>query len=206
MLISLGMRCNSAGIIRDVLKIERPTMVFDWVQLSSQTMLEIIDLEIPNINNYMNQYFSQGFNESKRNKIRGDWFPHDFPNDINFIKERYIRRTKRFHESLASDEYKVFITHFGVNPIESNIEIMYSFINSIRERTNIDRCLFLSVNCTNKNQKKDKNWINIYHTLGIMDEGDIYIAEKIRMLSLLNQEGIRSSIENDNIDFLFENE
>jgi len=201
MLISLGMRCNPAGIIRERLKIERPTMVFDWVQMSSQTMLEIIDLEINDINAYINKYFSEEFDGGKRNKIRGDWFPHDFPNDLNFIKERYIRRTKRFHESLESDEYKVFVTHFGVNPIKSNTEIMYSFIDRISRKTDINKSLFLSINCENEDKKINKNWINIHNTLGILDEGDIYIAKKIGMLSLLNQDGIRSAIENNNIDF-----
>jgi hypothetical protein len=206
MLISLGMRCNPAGIIRERLKIERPTMVFDWAQMSSQTMLEIIDLEITNIDAYINKYFSEGFDASKRNKIRGDWFPHDFPNDLDFIKEKYIRRTKRFHESLKSNEYKVFITHFGVSPVKSNIEIMCSFIDHISRRTDIDKALFLSINCEDENKKINKNWINIHNTLGILDEGDNYIAKKIEMLSLLNQDGIRSAIINNNIDFLFNNE
>ena len=199
------MRCNPAGIIRERLKIERPTMVFDWIQMSSQTMLEIIDLEINDIDAYINRYFSGEFDEGKRNKRRGDWFPHDFPDDINLIKERYIRRTKRFHGSLESDEYKVFITHFGVNPIGANTEIMSSFINHLSRKTDINKSLFLSINCGNENKKINKNWINIHNTLGILEEGDIYIAKKIEMLSLLNQDGIRSAIENNNINFLFNN-
>jgi hypothetical protein len=200
MLISLGMRCNPAGIIRERLDIERPTMVFDWVQMTTQTMLEIIDLEMNDINDYMDKYFSEEFDD-RRNKIRGDWFPHDFPNDVNFVKERYIRRTKRFHESLESDEYKVFITHFGVNPTGSNTEIMASFINHISRRTDINKSLFLSINCEDADKKINRNWINIHNTLGILEEGDIYIAKKIEMLSLLSQDGIRSTIENNNIDF-----
>ena len=199
------MRCNPAGIIRERLKIERPTMVFDWVQMSSQTMLEIIDLEITDITAYINKYFSEEFTVGKRNKIRGDWFPHDFPNDLNFIKEKYIRRTKRFHESLESSEYKVFITHFGVDPVRSNSEIMYSFIDHISKKTNINKSLFLSINCENEDKKINKNWINIHNTLGILYDGDIYIAKKIEMLSLLSQDGIRSAIENNNADFLFNN-
>ena len=65
------MRCNPAGIIRELLKIERPTMVFDWIQMSSQTMLEIIDLEINDIDAYLNRYFSEEFDKGKRNKRRG---------------------------------------------------------------------------------------------------------------------------------------
>ena len=206
MLISLGMRCNPAGIIRERLNIERPTMVFDWTQMSSKTMLEIINLEINDIDDYVNKYFSEEFNDDKRNKTRGDWFPHDFPNDVNFVKERYIRRTKRFHESLESDEYKVFLTHFGVNPIGSNTEIMSSFINHISKKTDINKSLFISINCVDVDKKINKNWINIHNTLGILEDGDIYIAKKIEMLSLLNQDGIRSAIENNNIDALFSNE
>lgn len=196
------MRCNPAGIIKERLNIERHTIVFDWIQMSSKTMLEIIDLEINDIDDYMNKYFSEEFNDDKRNKTKGDWFPHDFPNDINFVKERYIRRTKRFHESLEFDEYKVFLTHFGVNPIVSNTEIMSSFINHISRKTNINKSLFLSINCVDTDKKINKNWINIHNTLGILEEGDIYIAKKIGMLSLLNQDGIRSAIENDNINFI----
>ena len=79
---------------------------------------------------------------------------------------------------------------------------MYSFINHISRKTNINKSLFLSINCVNMDKKINKNWINIHNTLGVLGEGDIYIAKKIEMLSLLNQDGIRSAIENDNINFL----
>ncbi len=114
--VPLGMRCNTAHIIRYKLKLINQTTPFDWCQMTANSMAEWIDKRPDR--KFIKKYFSK-FTENK-NQI-GDWFPHEKFWDDQLI-DKYLRRSDRFHDILSSEEDKTFIVTHGQ---PSDISTMY---------------------------------------------------------------------------------
>ena len=175
-IIPLGIRCNSALIVRHTLKIDQPSLVFDWVQMKCKTMEEIILLKSNEIPEYFNNYFSRDFVD-KKHPITGDWLPHDFLEDgysLDDIKNKYIRRTHRFHECIDSDETIKFLTCFG--PYESkNTGFMESLMSAIQSRRKKKQNLFISFNAEEKTYRNETRW-NYSSPINDWDKIDAEVA------------------------------
>lgn len=121
-IISFGMRCNTAIILRWRLEKQTYSLPFDWVQMALETQLAVLDLyKTQNeIENFYWNLFSNDFDYAEKRCAAG-WFPHDeFDNhELEHTIDKYIRRTYRLMDILSLPGKKIFLTLFqwgGVDP------------------------------------------------------------------------------------------
>jgi len=70
--IPLGMRCNTAAILRYYLGMIKISLPFDWTQMTAPSMVQWI---INRPDKYFLEKYFEGFTNNK-NEL-GDWFPHE---------------------------------------------------------------------------------------------------------------------------------
>ncbi len=152
-LIPLGTRCNAALITKEL--VNQARFPFDWVQMNSESMRDIILLEPEGIRPFWTAYFSN-LDDTKHHVITQSWFPHDSfstEEDKAETVEKYIRRTQRFQEVLNTTAHVIYLITFGF-PEAENIDKVLELTFAIRNRQ-VGPCSFIICNAMKLEEKKD---------------------------------------------------
>ena len=152
-LIPLGTRCNAALITKEL--VNQARFPFDWVQMNSESMRDVILLEPEKIREYWTSYFSE-LDETKHHKKTQSWFPHDSfstEEEIQDTIEKYVRRTQRFQNVLNTKVNVIYLITFGF-PEAENIDKVLELTFAIRNRQ-IGPCSFIICNAMKLEEKKD---------------------------------------------------
>lgn len=152
-LIPLGTRCNAALITKEL--VNQARFPFDWVQMNSESMRDVILLEPHDIRNFWTTYFLN-LDESKHHLVTKSWFPHDtFSTEEEKAEtvEKYIRRTQRFQEVLNTTAHVIYLITFGF-PEEENIERILELTFAIRNRQ-VGPCSFIVCNGMKVEEERD---------------------------------------------------
>ena len=109
--ISFGSRCNSAIILRYILKLQIESLPFDWVQMNINTMKDIMKLlnDSDRIEAFYSYYFTDSFNKIEKKSIDHSWFPHDDFDNIHDVVAQYTRRTYRLFDIIKNNNKKIFL-------------------------------------------------------------------------------------------------
>lgn len=109
--ISFGSRCNSAIILRYILKLQIESLPFDWVQMNINTMENIMKLlnKSDKIEAFYSYYFTDSFNKIEKKSIDDSWFPHDNFDNIHDVVAQYTRRTYRLFDIIKNNNKKIFL-------------------------------------------------------------------------------------------------
>ena len=124
-LIPLGMRCNSATIINNI--VPQPRLPFDWTQMNAYSMSRVLQLNKENIHSFWTEYFSQ-IDATHHHTKTNSWFPHDnFTTDEEKIAsvEKYVRRTHRLQDALNRPEHKIFLIFFGFPEVGNHLTAVH---------------------------------------------------------------------------------
>ncbi len=144
--ICFGMRCNTAFILRWILNLQKQSLPFDWNVMNTQTQLEILkhhnSPEIM-IDIYNKLFSNSTFNFNEKKSFENSWFPHDeiFIENIDNIRDKYIKRTNRLYDIIHNSDKKIFLTLFLW---ESN-DCGKMFLNTIEESC-IKNFLLITIN------------------------------------------------------------
>jgi len=161
-IIPIGDHCAISMILKE-LKLRQYSYPFDWVTKVEQlydtniiyNILLINELNITdNVDNIVNKYIGNAFDNNKTNTLTNIWFPHDTEN-ITDIFEKYKRRFIR----LKSDLYKknIFILLTRHYYIEKDI-----FEKIIEQLLNYNRdSIILFISGTNHSYIKNMNNNNV---------------------------------------------
>ncbi len=152
-LIPLGTRCNAALITKEF--VNQARFPFDWVQMNSESMRDVILLEPGDIRPFWTTYFSY-LDESKHHQTTNSWFPHDTfstEEEKKDTTEKYIRRTQRLLDVLNTKEHIIYLITFGF-PEEENVEKILEITFAIRNRQ-VGPCSFIV--CNGMKLEEEKN-------------------------------------------------
>jgi len=187
--ISFGSRCNSAIILRNLLKLQIESLPFDWVQMNINSMEDIMKLynESDKIEAFYSYYFTNSFNKTEKKYINdGSWFPHDDFNNINDVVQKYTRRTYRLFNIIKNNNKKIFLN------LQQYINsfILEKIIN-ILDNLNIDYLLII-INAYDYDEI-NKKYINFHVPFKIeigndsdYDNWNLKIIDKLKTLKYFN--------------------
>jgi len=183
--ISFGSRCNSAIILRNLLKLQIESLPFDWVQMNINSMEDIMKLynETDKIEAFYSYYFTNSFNKTEKKYINdGSWFPHDDFNNINDVIQKYTRRTYRLFNIIKNNNKKIFLNLQQY----INSSILEKIIN-ILDNLNIDYLLII-INAYDYDEI-NKKYINFHVPFKIeigndsdYDNWNLKIIDKLKTL------------------------
>ncbi len=176
--LPFGTRCNSASIIDHKLNKRSASYPFDWIDISLKTMLEFLNMDRNNIPAHISNYLDHVNAETQRHED-GTWFPHDFADPLDVIKEKYIRRFHRLFDLLESDKDIIFLTILPHLTPDSGIGF-YKIADKINTIVK-GKCTFIAVNLFGKDEDfQPENIIHFYVPLVSWETFDNSIIEKIK--------------------------
>jgi hypothetical protein len=132
LLIPFGMRCNAAMAVNAI--VNQPRLPFDWTQMNPESMLNVLQLSRESTQSFWESYFSE-MDTTNHNKRTASWLPHDAfmtEEERKASVEKYVRRTIRLQEALASEEHKVFVVFFGY-PLADTLDTTRKLISGIQD-------------------------------------------------------------------------
>ena len=188
--ISFGSRCNSAIILRWLLKKQEESLPFDWIQIKINTMENIMNLyhDSDKIDAFYSCYFTNSFNIIGKKSIDGSWFPHDNFDNIHDVVAQYSRRTYRLFHIISNNNKKIFLNLQQY----TNSSILEKII-IILDNLNIDYLLII-INAFKYDIMTDK-YINFYVPFLIEHKNDsdydnwnLKIIDKLKTLEYFNDD------------------
>ncbi|WP_376742676.1 DUF1796 family putative cysteine peptidase [Ensifer canadensis] len=127
--LSLGSACQVAHQLNR-LGLRRETMFYDWLVTHHARLLETLPL------NFEERLFREGYalppvgSYLVENVTRLSFYSHDFPglaekdrkltnDEVEVVREKYVRRAKRTREVLSSGTDIRIVRHFFAEPVEN---------------------------------------------------------------------------------------
>ena len=179
-LFPLGIRCNSASIIKNDFNNTKESYPFSWIDIQLKNMLSFLSVPHDQITQYLTIYFKSFDKKTLRSSVDDTWFPHDFKEKKEPITAKYLRRFKRMYSLFDSGNDILFLTtiaHFKSDQHNLFEKIKSTVCNQVK-----GKCFFLTVNLYNFDST-DKNHINFYVPISdTWADYDKIIAEKIKLL------------------------
>lgn len=165
--VPLGTRCSAAYVVRDQLKKRQFSLPFDWIGMPGiYPMIKFFGVELKDVDDFMYEYFQKVRIDTQRHPDEM-WFVHDVvgitgdngEQVMRQVKEKYIRRFKRFIELLKSGKPLVFITVMGSASIDDALH--FEELKTTIRAAAIGTCFFITVNLV-KTYFEKPDHVNFY--------------------------------------------
>jgi hypothetical protein len=161
-IIPIGDHCAISMILKD-LKIREKSYPFDWVANTNhlydtnimyniQIMNELNTSE--NVDEIVNKYIGNAFENGMTNSVNNIWFPHDNGN-ITDVFEKYKKRFIRLKQDLNKKNIFILLTrHYYIEKeiFEKNIEELLNYNNE---------SIILFISGTNHTYFENMNYKNV---------------------------------------------